>query len=80
MHHKYNNTKRCSICDTTNNLMVENLPGQYKKSRRGYTDFLPDPLNKKSFICVSCNESIEQVRNEFLIRDLEKEFEDDSNR
>lgn len=76
MHHnKHNNTKRCAICDTTNNLLVQNLPGQYKKYRRGKQDFVPDPKSRIHVICIPCNDIIEQVRQEFLIKDLQKEFE-----
>lgn len=77
MHHRYNNTKRCAICDTTNNLMVQNNPGLYRKERRGRQDYVPDPKSKIHMICIPCNDIIEQARQEFLVRDLQKEFENE---
>lgn len=78
MHHKRINTKRCSICDRTNNLLVQNLPGQYVKQRQGYIDYFPDPKNKAHLICVTCYEIVEEQRQQFLIQDLEKELEKES--
>lgn len=56
---------RCSICNTVSNENIETDLGDYK----AHMSFTHDPKDSRHFICVSCDEAIEDIRRDFSYMD-----------
>lgn len=52
---------RCSICNTVSNEGIETDLGDY----RPHTSFTSDPKDRRHFICVTCDEIINDTLSEF---------------
>lgn len=68
-----NNTKRCSICDATNNLYVSNHGAYFRSNKRSFIRDPQDPTGN-SVICMPCNESIVDASREYFI-DVEEDHD-----
>ncbi len=61
-------THRCSICNCVNREDIETNLGDYKQ-----TSFVKDPSNSLFYVCIECNESIDEVNREYEF--MEDEWE-----
>lgn len=61
---------RCSICDQS--ITRESVSNISEEKRQKVTDYVydPDPGNSKGFICIDCQEGIDEVTMEW---DIEEE-------
>lgn len=56
---------RCSICNCVNNENIETNIGDY----RSHMSFVNDPKDPSHFICISCEEEIQNLRDEYQYMD-----------
>lgn len=57
---------RCSICNSVSNEEIETDIGDYKHNM----SFTPDPKDKNHFICISCSDAINDLRQDYMMDDL----------
>lgn len=56
---------RCTICNAVSNETIQTEVGDYKHQM----SFVNDPNNPMHFICVSCNEVVDEQRYEYELWD-----------
>jgi Fe2+ or Zn2+ uptake regulation protein len=61
---------RCSICDSVSNEFIETNIGDYKK----HLSFVNDPKDHTHFICMECNDSVDDLRQDYEYMDDWKEM------
>lgn len=53
---------RCSICNAVSNERIETTIGDFKPNM----PFTHDPKDPRHFICISCADEIEEIRQDYL--------------
>lgn len=61
---------RCSICNTVSNEEIETDLGDFKS----HMSFVNDPKDPTHFICITCSEEIDSLRQDYEYDDQEKEL------
>jgi DNA-directed RNA polymerase subunit RPC12/RpoP len=61
---------RCPICNTVSNPRIETNIGDYKEG----LSFTHDPKDSRHYICVNCDEVIEEQRQDYAFLDREDTF------
>jgi hypothetical protein len=62
---------RCSICNCVSNESIQTELGDYSPNM----SFTHDPKDHRHFICVSCDEAIQEVRQDFEYMDEDDELD-----
>lgn len=68
-HIKHGGTVRCTICNCVSSEDIETTIGDY---RRGMS-FAPDPIHRNSFICMECQDVIQDQRFDYELMDNQED-------
>lgn len=68
-HIKHGGTVRCTICGTVSNENIETNIGDYRPGM----SFAPDPAYKNSFLCMECQDVIQDQRFDYELMDNQED-------
>lgn len=62
-------TRRCSICNITNNRYIAEIAGWSSEKTKTENYFKKDPDDESAYICLKCNEEIQEALMELNLED-----------